>query len=257
MDYTIEQLEDMKTPELLNIAILKSSNEYRFKKTIHGKNKDTLIEFIKNCSDKPITNNNLFISLQKLSKEDLINYCQGYIDYKKSYERKCKEFQVEFLVSKNFDISDNKVSPEIEKMKKLMSLKKTDLLNYLKKKEIFKSSFERKDKEELAKMLINDDIKLILENSSTSDSCLFSKKSLRELKDLAMKNPLYNTKTFGKSKSNLIDFLKNHSHIKHKEENDDEECVSPINIHEFMIKPDPEQIREALTKILTSKENIF
>lgn len=256
--FTLEQLEAMETSRLRDLAVLKSSNSNRFKKTIHGKNKKSLIDFLLQCEANPIVKNDLFIELNKLSKEDLVNHCQKFADYKKSYERKCKEFQVEFLLTKNFDLNNHEISPEVMKLKKLMSFKKTDLMNYLRKKEMFKPSLERKDKEEIAKMLLNEDIDEIKQaDPSVNPGSDLIKKSLRELKDLVANHPIYNPKTHGKTKSDLIKFLQNNSSETLDKDDDAEDpgATSPINVLEFMVKPDPQLIRDALTKILTSSKN--
>ena len=259
--FTLEKLEAMEIPRLRELAVLKSSNSHRFKKTVHGKNKKSVIDFLLKCETNPVVKSDLFLRLNKLSKEELVNHCNKYTDYKKSYERKCKEFQVEFLITKKFDFDDTEVSPEVLKLKKLMSFKKMDLVNHLRKKEMYKPSFERKDKEEIAKMLLNEDLEEIKQvDQSVDPGTSLDKKTLKELKALVANHPVYNPKTHGKTKNHLVHFLQNNKPETTDEEGDDAEesgVTSPINVLDFMVKPDPQLIRDALTKILTSsKHNI-
>lgn len=256
--FTIEELEAMEPSRLRDLAVMKSSNSHRFKKTQHGKNKKSLIDFLLQCEANPGVQSDLFIRLNKLTKEELIQHCNKYTEYKKSYERKCKEFQVEFLITKKFDFENTEISPEVVKLKKLMSFKKKDLMDHLRKKNMFKPSLERKDKEEVAKMLLNEDIDDIKHGETIEDASTdLSKKSLRELKELVANHQSYNSKTHGKTKNDMINFLKSHNTSEPEEETEESGATSPVNVLEFMVKPDPELIREALTKILTSsKQNL-
>jgi hypothetical protein len=261
MEYTTEDLQKLQPSSLRKIAISISNSGNRYKKTIHGKNKDTLISYITSINQIVETDTDLVAKLRPMKKETLIEYCKKYPDYKKSYERKSIEFHIHFLADKKVDLSkpSDDVSEETKMLKSLMTLKKSELLSRVKSLPIWQSSIERRDKEYLARLLLTENGSL--PESFNNDNIELNKLTLKELRSRAVKHPLYNY-SFGKSKAQLIKFLNEHSDYEPEAEpetkpNQEEEGrISPIDIQNFFVKPDLNELKNALRKLLISTNSI-
>lgn len=261
MDYKTEDLQRLQPSNLRKIAISISNADNRYKKTIHGKNKETLISYIMSSNRKiETTDTDLVAKLRLMKKEKLLEYCQKYPDYKKSYERKSTEFHVHFLADKKVDLSkpSDDISDETKMLKSLMTLKKSELLNRAKNLPVWQSSMERRDKEYLARLLLTENG--TLPDSFDNDEMELNKLTLKELRSKAVKHPLYNSESFGKSKAQLIKFLSEHSdykaEIEPKEKDEEEGKISPIDVQSFFAKPDLNELRNALRKLLISTNSI-
>lgn len=249
-------LRQFNIHKLKEMAVLASTADHRYKKTTHGKNKQALIEYLLSAkkSNNNESNVQLLTDLRALSKEKLLQYCHHYPDFKKSYDRKSRDFHIDFLMAKKVDLSLHEISPEVKQLKELLLLKKDELLSRARKLSNFKTSMERRDKEFLARFLLNNPV-----NNETIIDDDLHKMSVKELREKAMQNPLFNASSMGKTKIELIKFLNNHNNNPVEPNNADEDddlVLSPINIQEFLNPPDEQQLRDALTKILTSNQDI-
>lgn len=257
MDYKTEDLQKLQPSSLRKIAISISNSSNRYKKTIHGKNKDTLISYITSINKTVETDREIVAKLRPMKKEALIEYCKKYPDYKKSYERKSTEFHIHFLADKKVDLSkpSDDISEETKMLKSLMTLKKSELLNRVKNLPIWQSSIERRDKEYLARLLLTENGTIT--DNFNNDSIELNKLTLKELRSRAVKHPLYNSDSFGKSKAQLIKFLNEHSDYEPKDKKDEEEgMISPIDVQSFFVKPDLNELKNALRKLLISTNSI-
>lgn len=106
MDFT-----KVKTEVLKNYAE-KLAQHYKvvFKKTIHGKNKTELLKFIQDVESKY---GKIEFVLESITepKENLLEQARKLNGFKKSYEKKSREFLVDFI-KKNVELEDeNTISP--------------------------------------------------------------------------------------------------------------------------------------------------
>lgn len=250
MEDNKSQWQAMKPAELRTLAMKMSIPSLKYKKTVHGKNKDTLIDYLTAViMDREfVPDPQLKERLAEMDKEVLIQYCRQFSDYRNSFDKKHRDFHVDFLLRKNVDTTVAPVvsSEENEKVKNLLTHKKEELIMMARKLPCYRPTLDRMGKEFIVNFILD---KMGDENNEDA----YMMMSIKELKELAMKNPLYNEKSFGKTKGDLISFLKNNDHGT-VEPNDDEEgdAVSPMNLQEFFVQPDPQELRDALTKILTS-----
>jgi hypothetical protein len=254
-------LQGLKTTALRELA----AQQAGYKKTVH-KTKAAILAFLASCNLTTASNaeESLESRLQRLQKSKLIAYCAMYPDYKKSYDRKASSFHIEFLVKKNVDlsVSVDDIPESTRRLKQLMEKTKDELLAMLDGSD----SLVRSDKEVIARMILAN------ESSSTPDEIL-RKLTTKELRARAEKHPLYNADSFT-SKADLIRFLTEHTGetvttattaneatttateavSPAAPDEDETEAIVPIDVRQFMDdKPDREQLKEAIIKMLTCK----
>jgi len=269
MDERRSKLELISPRELREMAMSISLPENRFKRTIHGKNKTSLINYILSIPEKKMDDGQkkLIENLRQLDKDILLQHCHNFPDYKKSYDRKSKDYHVDFLTKKKIDLSKSvleNVTEETKKLKTLMSLKKTQLLEKVRLLANYKPSMERQGKEFLANLLFQElEDKTKSSQLPTTTTIITSteqdlqKLNLKELRKKAQEHPLYHAESLGKSKTQIIQFLCDVStgKVKMEDEVEEEEIPgqkSPLDIDEFLEPPNHEELKEALLKILTS-----
>lgn len=94
-------LEKLKLNDLFELATsLSIEHKIKFKKTIHGKNKSTLIDFIENI------NNNYINYLFNTSKNDLIIQIKNFNDNLKNITKLNKTELIKIIISKNEKYKD-------------------------------------------------------------------------------------------------------------------------------------------------------
>lgn len=243
--------QKMKPAELRDLAMELSTPSLKYKKTVHGKNKETLIQYLtaihaeKEFSPDP----QLQERLVAMDKEVLLQHCRQFCDYRKSFDRKNRDFHIDFLLRKNVDLSAPVASESNEKLKNLLSHKKEELIVMARKLPSYRPNIDRKGKEFLATFIMEK-----MDTDHTENGGQLMMMSLKELKEIASKNPLYNEKSFGKTKADLLSFIQNHGREGTAVEEDEPDAVSPVNLQDFFVQPNPEELRDALTKILTSHQ---
>lgn len=209
-----------------------------------------------------------------MTKDRLLQYCNNYEDFKKSFEKKKKAFLVDFLLKKNVDLTGAEMPERTKQLKALLQLKKAELVARVRKHPLFTPSIEKRPKEYLARFLLTDDgsVSATAEAAAAAAAAVavpLEHMSVTELRAQAQKHPLYNAESFGKTRARLIKFLRDHpcdaaeqpldAGATMEEEDDDENegSYSPINIDEYLREPDEKELRDALVKILFSDRNVM
>lgn len=233
----------MKTSELRELAMQESIPEVKYKSTVHGKNRDTLIAYIQSVKKyKEFTPDPAYVKqLSSMTKDELLLHCSRFHDFKKSFHHKDDAFLVDFLARKG--ASDTEWESEA-RMRELLSCSKEDLVMIAKQSPQFQPKMERKTKQWIAEFIVKDPSTL---TDPFGDGLSFM--NIAKLKLLASAKKGYDENTHGKSRVDVLSFLR-----KPIEEEDDG-AVSPLHVHDFFIKPNAEELRDALTKILTSHES--
>jgi hypothetical protein len=226
-------LEKMKPSELRALAQSSSSSAFPYKRTIHGKNKTTLIEYLLNHKI-PSSDQDLRSRLHQMKKPELITLCKRYLDYKTSFSRRGMNFHIDFLIEKKVDLDKNIPDDKTtDDLRDWLKHKKAVLVQEARKIPGFQSSMEKQNKEFMARFLV--------QHSHKPDQ-------------LSTKNPPIVSEKV--KKSTIIPKVTTTVDTDPSESASEDGYYSPVRIQQFLEVPDEKELQAALIKILTTTENI-